>query len=84
MYYTRTVRTSRMCALCVTRSAYIVRSLEQWRTTAGIDPMNKDQNVCTAIVPSLIAKSGVKRDYGLCRALYGIGPPSGETFRAAR
>lgn len=27
--------------------------------------MNKDQNVCTAIVPSLITKSTVKCDYGL-------------------
>lgn len=50
--------------LCVLHDRHIVRSANVW-TMANSDPMNKDQNVCTAIVPSLVTKSTVKCDYGL-------------------
>lgn len=57
-----------LCALHARRVSCDPRTLKQWRTTTAV-PMNKDQNVCIAIVPSLIAKSTVKCDYGLSRGI---------------
>lgn len=53
------------CAYYTTDISCDPRTFEQWRIATAGAPMNKDQNVCTAIVPSLIAKSTVKCDYGL-------------------
>lgn len=50
------------CAYYTTDISCDPRTFEQWRIA---NPMNKDQNVCTAIVPSLVTKSTVKCDYGL-------------------